>query len=67
MHGDVGEPADLAGEVFDVSARAAIDLGRVLAGEDRDFVSYVGDCCIMPGTTWTFKPVPARKASMALE
>ena len=48
MHGDVGQATDLAREVLDVGARAAVDLGRVLAGEDRDLVSY---CLIMPGAT----------------
>ena len=48
MDGDVGQLADLTGEVFDVRARAPIDLGRVLAGEDRDLVSY---CVIMAGAT----------------
>ena len=36
VDGDVLEPRELAREVLDVHARAAVDLGRVLAREQRD-------------------------------
>ncbi len=36
VHLDVDEPSQLAGEVLDVHASAAIDLRGVLAGEQRD-------------------------------
>ena len=36
VHPDVGQPAQLAGEVLDVHPRAAVDLGRVLPGEQVD-------------------------------
>ena len=55
---DLGQPAKLSREVLDVSARTAVDLGRVLTGEDGD-PGY--------GATWTFKPLPERNASMAFE
>ena len=55
---DLGQPAQLSCEVLDVGARAPVDLGWVLAGKNRD-LGY--------GATWTFKPLPDRKASIALE
>jgi hypothetical protein len=36
VDGHVDEPRQLTGEVLDVDARAAVDVRRVLAGEERD-------------------------------
>jgi hypothetical protein len=36
MDGHVDEPRQLAGEVLDVDARAAVDVRRVFACEERD-------------------------------
>ena len=36
MHRHVDEPGELPREVLDVDARAAVDVRRVLAGEERD-------------------------------
>ena len=36
VHPDVGEPAQVAGQVLDVHPGATVDLRRVLAGQDID-------------------------------
>ena len=40
VNADVRQLADLARQVLDVRAGAPVDLGRVLARENRDLVSY---------------------------
>src|SRR5439155_6136830 len=56
VDGQLGQPADLAGQILDGGAGSPVDVGRVLAGEDRD-LGY--------GATWTFKPLPDSNASIA--
>ena len=36
VDGHLGQPADLAGQILDGGAGSPVDVGRVLAGEDRD-------------------------------
>ncbi len=46
LHGDLGQPAQLAHEVLDVCARAAVDLGWIFASENSDLAPS-GHCRVM--------------------
>ena len=39
VDGDIGQAAQLPREIFDVGARTSVDLGRILASEQRNLAS----------------------------